>query len=154
MQASIERVAEDSSGYPVTVQWVDKMRFVGSDDCSHSILIDTLIENGGDNSGPTPAKLMLMALAACTSMDVVSILAKSRQKVTSLSVSARGVQNSEYPKYYKEVQLYYNIKGQNLDVSRVERAIKLSEEKYCSVGATISGKAKILIKYKIESNRE
>ena len=93
---------------------------------------------------------MLIAVAACTSMDVVDILAKSRQKLTGLSVSARGVQNEEYPKYYKEIHLLYNVKGKDLDPSRVERAIKLSEEKYCSVGATVSGKAKIIIQYRIE----
>ena len=127
------------------------MQFVAKDDKNHSLVLDTLPESGGDNTGPTPAKLMLMAVAACTSMDVVDILAKSRQKLTGLSVSARGVQNEEYPKYYKEIHLLYNIKGKDLDPSRVQRAIQLSEEKYCSVGATVSGKAKIIIQYGIEA---
>ncbi|MCL4518945.1 MAG: OsmC family protein [Thaumarchaeota archaeon] len=151
MQSSIEQISEQpSSHFPVTVDWVRRMQFVAKDDKNHAIVLDTSPESGGDNSGPTPAKLMLMAVAACTSMDVVDILVKSRQKLTGLSVSARGVQNEEYPKYYKEIHLLYSVKGKDLDPSRVERAIRLSEEKYCSVGATVSGKAKIIIQYRIE----
>ena len=150
MEASFEQVTEQQTSYPVMVDWIRKMQFVARDDKNHSLVLDTLPESGGDNLGPTPAKLMLMAVAACTSMDVVDILAKSRQKLVGLSVSARGVQNEEYPKYYKEIYLFYNVKGKELDKSRVERAIKLSEERYCSVGATVSGKARIIIQYRIE----
>ena len=77
-------------------------------------------------------------------------LEQSRQKLTGLSVSSRGVQNTEYPEYFTEIHLFYSIRGKNLDASRVERAMKLSEEKYCSVGATESGRSKIYIEYKIE----
>ena len=151
MEASIQQVSEQpGSHFPVTVDWVRRMQFVAKDDKNHSLVLDTSPESGGDNTGPTPAKLMLIAVAACTSMDVVDILAKSRQKLTGLSVSARGIQNEEYPKYYKEIHLLYNLKGKDLDPSRVERAIKLSEEKYCAGGATVSGKAKIIIQYRIE----
>ena len=150
MEATIRQVAEEVSGYPVSVQWIDKMKFIGTDDNKHSIVVDTSPELGGDDLGPTPAKLMLIAVAACTSMDVVSILERSRQKLVGLSVAARGIQNGEYPKFYKEIHLFYTFKGEDLDTSRVERAIKLSEEKYCSVGATVSGKAKIFITYRIE----
>ncbi len=153
MEASVEQVAEQPSQfYPITVDWVHKMQFVASDDKNHSLVLDTTPENGGENSGPTPSRLMLMAVAACTSMDVVSILIKSRQKLTGLTVSTRGVQNEEHPKYYKEIYLFYTVKGKELDKSRVERAIRLSEEKYCSVGATLSGRAKIIIQYKIEES--
>ena len=150
MESTIRQVAEEVSGYPVSVQWIDRMKFVGTDDNKHSIIIDTSPELGGDGLGPTPSQLMLMAIASCTSMDVVTILARSRQKLVGLSVAASGIQNRDYPKYYKEIHLFYTVKGEDLDASRVERAIRLSEEKYCSVGATVSGKAKIFIKYKIE----
>lgn len=151
MQSSIERISEKPvSEFPITIDWVRRMQFVAQDDKDHAIVLDTSHENGGDNSGPTPAKLLLIAVAGCTSMDVVDILKKSRQKITGLSVSCRGVQNEEYPKYFKEIDLLYHIKGEGLDPARVERAIRLSEEKYCSVGATVSGKAKISIQYIIE----
>jgi putative redox protein len=150
---NIERVSEDTTSYPVSVEWIDKMKFLATEDRKHSILIDTLPESGGEDLGPTPSRLLLMAVAACTSMDIVSILEKSRQNLTGLKVSARGVQIQEYPKYYSEIHLFYNIRGKDLDFSRVERAIKLSEEKYCSVGATVSGRARIYIKYRLEQDQ-
>ena len=83
MQSSIERITEKhGSQFPITVDWVKRMQFLAQDDKDHAIVLDTSPENGGDNSGPTPAKLLLMAVAACTSMDVVSILEKSRQKIS------------------------------------------------------------------------
>jgi putative redox protein len=162
MQASVEPEEEEgekehskrrnaiSGEYPVTLDWVRNMQFIAHDDKNHSVVLDTSPESGGENSGPTPGRLLLMAVAGCTAMDVVDILVKSRQKLTGLRISSRGVQNQEYPKYYKEIHLKYHLKGIQLDKSRVERAIKLSEEKYCSVGATVSGKAKIFIRYEIE----
>jgi putative redox protein len=81
-------------------------------------------------------------------------LQKSRQNLNGLEVRSRGVQNSKYPKYYKEIYLKYILKGVGLEKSRVERAIHLSEEKYCSVGATVSGKAKIFTSYEILDVKE
>lgn len=153
MKASIEAMdaIPDKESYPVSLNWVQKMQFIGQDDKRHAIVIDASPENGGEATGPTPGRLLLMAVASCTAIDVVDILAKSRQKLTGLKILSRGVQNEEYPKYYKEIHLTYLLKGVELDRERVERAIRLSEEKYCSVGATVSGKAKIIIKYVIEA---
>jgi putative redox protein len=156
MQASIEEEGKTSAKpdskeqFAVSINWIHDMQFVASDDHNHSIVLDTTHEGGGHDSGPTPGRLLLMAVACCTAMDVVDILVKSRQNLTGLRVSCRGVQNSEYPKYYKEIYLKYFLRGVSLEKSRVERAIKLSEEKYCSVGATVSGKAQIFITYEIE----
>lgn len=156
MPATVEedrRGQEAEAKYPVSVNWVQKMQFIGRDDRNHAVVIDTSPESGGENTGPTPGRLLLMAVASCTAIDVVDILIKSRQALTGLQVSSRGIQNSEYPKYYKEIHLKYLLQGVGLDKSRVERAIKLSEEKYCSVGATISGKAKIFTHYEIEEQK-
>ena len=157
MPALIEEVkAEEekpSEPFPVSINWVRKMQFVGRDEHDHSIVIDTTSAGGGENTGPTPMRLLLMAVACCTAMDVVDILEKSRQKLTGFSVLSRGVQNQEYPKYLKEIHLKYILEGKNLAKDRVERAIRLSEEKYCSVGATVSGKAKIFIQYEIRENQ-
>jgi putative redox protein len=149
--AGNEKGAQDTERkYTVNVNWVRKMQFIASDDRNHSIVVDTSTESGGENTGPTPGRLLLMAVAACTAIDVVDILTKSKQLLRELQVSSRGIQNEEYPKYYKEIHLKYLLRGNKLDKSRVERAIKLSEEKYCSVGATVSGKAKIFTHYAIE----
>ncbi len=155
MQTSVEQTSEPaaSSEYPVKIDWVQKMQFVAKDDRNHAIVLDTNPENDGEDTGPTPGRLLLMAVAGCTSMDVVDILIKSRQKLTGLSVSARGVQNKDYPKYYTEMHLFYTVRGVHLEKSRVERAIQLSQEKYCSVGATVSGKAKIFVEYRIEEEK-
>lgn len=139
----------DGKEFPVSVNWVQKMQFIGRDEHNHSVVLDTSPAGGGENSGPTPMRLLLMAVACCTAMDVVDILQKSRQKLTGLSVFSRGVQNEKYPRYLKEIHLKYILEGKNLANDRVERAIKLSEEKYCSVGATVSGKAKIFIEYEL-----
>ncbi|MHB8567079.1 MAG: OsmC family protein [Nitrososphaerales archaeon] len=143
----------DAKDFPISVSWVQKMQFIGKDDINNSIVIDASPAGGGDGSGPSPGKLLLMAVACCTAMDVVDILIKSRQNLTGLSVLARGVQNADYPKFYKEIYLRYLLRGRGLEKNRVERAIKLSEEKYCSVGATVSGKAKIYIEYEIEQEK-
>ncbi len=119
----LEQAGEDATIYPVSVEWIDEMKFLATEDRNHSILIDALPESGGKNFGPTPSRLLLMAVAACTSMDVVSILEKSRQILTGLKVSAKGVQNLEYPKYYTEIHLLYNIRGKHLDISRAKRAL-------------------------------
>ena len=140
--------------YPVSIDWVQKMQFVGRDDKDHAIVLDTSPAAGGDNSGPTPGRLLLMAVAGCTAMDIVDILVKSRQKLTGLSVLARSVQNEEYPKFHKEIYLKYVLRGKGLSKDRVERAIQLSEEKYCSVGATVKGKAKIITEYVIEEEEK
>jgi putative redox protein len=145
---------EKQFDFPVSVSWVKKMQFIGRDEFHHSIVIDTGPELGGERTGPTPGRLLLMAVAACTAVDVVDILAKSRQKLIALTVYCGGVQNDEYPKFYKEIRLKYVLRGISLDRTRVERAIKLSEEKYCSVGATLNGKAKIITQYEIEEKEE
>jgi putative redox protein len=150
MQSNIEKAPDSTTEFPILVNWVQKHQFIAKDETNHAIVIDTALDDHGDETGMSPMKLLLAAVASCTSIDVVDILNKSRQQLTGLSVSARGIQNEEHPKYYNEIHLFYKVSGKNLDKSRVERAIKLSEEKYCSVGATVNGKAKIFTEYQIE----
>ena len=140
---------KSEESFPVSVNWTEGMQFVATDEHNHAIVLDTNREAGGRETGPTPGRLLLMAVASCTAMDVIDILRKSRQKVTGLSVLSRSVKTNVYPKYYKEIYLKYIFKGKQLDKARVERAIKLSEEKYCPVGATVKGKAEIFFEYEI-----
>jgi len=117
-----------------TVTLLDRMTFdaqVGD----HHVMIDAA-SGHGDNRGPTPSMLTLAGLAGCTAMDVASILRKKRQPFTSLVVRAEGEEADDYPHRYTRVTLVYEVGGEGVDRAAVERAVQLSEEKYCSVSAT------------------
>jgi|SRR5579872_1174533 len=144
--------SREKESFPVSVSWVQDLQFIANDEYNHTIVLDASPQTGGHQTGPTPGRLLLMAVAGCTAMDVVDILKKSRQKLTGLSVLSRAVQDEDNPRYYKEIYLRYILRGKALDKSRVERAIRLSEEKYCPVGATVRGKAKIIVEYQIQDD--
>ncbi len=138
--------------YPVQVKWVDKLQFLASDQNNHSIIIDTSKESGGEDLGFSPMKLLLCALGACTAMDIVDILRKQRQRPTSFHVLLRGERNSDYPHYYKTIEMRYVLSGKNITEKALERAIKLSREKYCSVEATLARKPEIASSYEITAD--
>ena len=141
-------MAQEES-YPIRVKWVDKFQFVASDRHNHSIIIDTSTDSGGEDLGLGPMSLLLSALGGCTGMDIVDILRKQRQKPTSLQVFLRGERNKNYPKYYRKIEVRYVVKGKNVERKAVERAIKLSREKYCSVEATLSKSPEIVSSFEI-----
>jgi putative redox protein len=134
----------------VKVKWLEGLRFVASDDKGHSIVIDTSREHGGEGSAFTPMQLLLVALGSCTGMDVVNILQKQRQKLTGFEIVVSGERVAESPRVYDKVHVEYKLKGENLRDKPVRTAIQLSEDKYCSVGATISKTAKISHSYSIQ----
>jgi putative redox protein len=126
-----------------TVQWTDNDRFVGVSSSRHSVVLDTAQEKTANN----PMELVLIGLCGCTATDVVSILRKKRERFTTLEVHARAERAPEPPSVYTEIHLTYRVGGK---VSRkgVEDAVRLSEEKYCSVAAMLNKTAKIT--YSIE----
>ena len=101
----------------------------------------------------TPMELFLVALAGCTAMDVQWILEKQRQKVEGLEISVRGVRREEDPAYYEKIYLEYSVRGQNIRKDAVERAIRLSQQKYCSVRAMIKETVKTHITYTIANGK-
>ncbi|HCG99642.1 MAG TPA: osmotically inducible protein OsmC [Actinobacteria bacterium] len=116
--------------------------------------MDSLPEVGGEGVGIKPIELLLIALAGCTAMDVISIMKKKRQDVREFSIEVEGTQREDFPKSFREIKLVYRIKGENIDEEALKRAIELSEEKYCSVRMTILGMpetASITYSYEIES---
>ena len=131
------------------VTWVDGLTFVGWASSAKAIVLDGRKEVGGSELGPTPMELVLIALAGCTAMDVISILKKQRQKVTSFQVKVRAERAPEHPKVYTEFHLEYIVKGQGISEEAVKRAIQLSREKYCSVGAMLEKAAPIYTSYTI-----
>jgi putative redox protein len=131
----------------VSVKWVEKRQFVGTDSSKHSVVMSSQDEENA--TGMKPSELMLIALGGCTSYDVVDILHKKRQKVTGLAVTVTWEQDEDPPWTYRKIHLHYEVRGKGLKDKAVDSAIKLSEEKYCSVGATLSGKAEITHDYVI-----
>lgn len=101
----------------------------------HKIYIDADESVGGKNSGPRPKPFMMLALAGCTGMDVVSILRKMRVEYDSLNIQIEGELDDEFPKPYTHMKVIYNFKGNNLPKDKIEKAIDLSKERYCGVSA-------------------
>jgi putative redox protein len=121
-----------------TVVWEKGLSFEGKGHTSgFSLPLGADPKGGGDNDGFRPTELLLVGLAGCTAMDVISILSKKRQDVTSFEVKAHGERAVEDPKRFTSFLVEYVVKGKGIDPAAVERAVDLSETKYCSVMATL-----------------
>lgn len=130
----------------IVSKWVGGMAFETDFD-GHKIIVDASEEVGGNNLGVRPKPLMLVALAGCTGMDVVSIMKKMHVEFDEFSVEVEGITSEDHPKKYVEMTVIYRVKGNNVDREKVEKAVKLSEEKYCGVNAVY--KEVIKMNYKI-----
>ncbi len=133
----------------IEVSWEGGYKFSSRDAYGHSVIVDAPQSDGDGFDGMMPGGLLLTSLAGCSGIDVVNILRRQRQDVTGLEVRVEASQQPDPPWTYDEVQLRYVVKGRGLRETLVERAIKLSEEKYCSVGATLSGRCKITSAFEI-----
>lgn len=120
--------------------WVDGERFLTTGSSGHAIIFDS---DRGLNSAPGPMEMVLRALCACSATDVVMILAKARQRFTSVVVEAEGERAPKPPTVYTRIHVRYRVAGHDLDTAAVERAVALSHEKYCSVLATLQHTATI-----------
>ena len=117
----------------------------------HWVMMDTKPEVGGSDSASTPKELVLMALAGCTSMDVIPILKKKKSPVIGYECNVKGIKRDEHPKIFTEIHIEYVFYGDGIKPEDVERAIDLSVTKYCSVSAILSASAKLTHSYRIES---
>ena len=134
----------------VVTRWVTDYKFLSEDAYGHQVVTDAPQEAGEPFDGFMPSQLLLASLAACTGIDVVQLLRKQQQQLTGLEIKVKGVQQPEAPWPYEEIHLQFSLKGRDLKPAMVERAIHLSESKYCSVGATIAGRARITTSFQIE----
>jgi putative redox protein len=114
------------------IKWVEGVSFVAETGSGHAVVIDGAPDAGGRNLGPRPMEMVLAGTAACTAFDVVWILKKARQPVTDCIVEAEAERAAEDPKVFTRIHLVYRVKGKGLKREQVERAVKLSKEKYCS----------------------
>jgi putative redox protein len=118
----------------IQINWLENMAFE-ADVNGHKILLDAAEESGGQNRGARPKPLMLVALAGCTGMDVVSILKKMRVELEGFNVSVEGDLTGEHPKQFTKMHVVYEFKGKDLPIDKLEKAVSLSEERYCGVSA-------------------
>ena len=129
----------------VQVTWVQNEQFVGTDSTNHSIVLST----GKDGTGAKPSDMLLVALGACAGVDVVGILVKKRQKLSGLQIQVDGQQDADPPWAFRKIHVEYILRGQGISEKAVQQAVELSEEKYCSVAATIRGAAETTSSYQI-----
>ncbi|MCP2519237.1 OsmC family protein [Candidatus Aminicenantes bacterium AC-335-A11] len=127
---------------------VKGLQFVGAGGSHHSVVLDSDFE-GNIPAGNKPMELLLIALGGCTGMDVISILRKKRQVVRYFALEVKGYRREEHPRIFEKIEIKYILKGDNLSEEAIQRAIELSQEKYCSVSAMLKPVAKIETSYEI-----
>ncbi len=118
----------------IKATWLNDLSFEVEVD-GHKIYLDTAAEHGGKNLGPRPKPLMMVALAGCTGMDVAAILKKMRVEIESLSVEVEGDITEDLPKRFEGMKVIFRVKGKDVSLASVEKAVMLSKDKYCGVSA-------------------
>ncbi len=122
--------------HKVTTKWLENMAFE-TDFNGHKIIVDADPNFGGENRGPLPKPLLLNALSGCTAMDVVSILKKMQVEFETFEIDVDARMTEEHPKYYDKIHLIYTFKGKDLPMKKLEKAVNLSQERYCGVSAML-----------------
>ena len=133
----------------ISVKWIDGMLMVGKSDSGHAIVMDGPPEIGGENLGVRPMEMLLLGMAGCTMIDVVSTLKKMREDIVDCQTQVRADRAEEYPKVFTNIHVHFILRGNQLNPSNVDKAIKLSAEKYCSASIMIGKTAIITHDYEI-----
>lgn len=131
------------------IKWVEGVSFLGETESNHAVLMDGSPEAGGRNLGARPMELVLLGLGGCSSFDVVLILKKQRQEITDCVAEISADRADSDPKVFTRIHLHFIVTGKNLKPEQVERAIKLSAEKYCSASIMIGKTAEITHDFEI-----
>ncbi|HLZ56759.1 MAG TPA: OsmC family protein [Ktedonosporobacter sp.] len=127
----------------VRAQLATGMRFDVETGSGHKIVLDTAKDDDGQDAGPRPMEMLLVGLAGCAGIDIISMLRKMRQSVIAYEIRVHGIRADEHPRVYTQITVEHIITGQNVQPDTVQRAIKLSEERYCSVNAMLDKTAAI-----------
>jgi putative redox protein len=125
------------------------MTFVGESGSGHAVVMDGAPEHGGRNLGVRPMEMLLLGLGGCTAFDVVMILKKSRQDIVDCEVTIDSDRAEEVPKVFTRIHIHFIVSGSNLDVGKVDKAVNLSAEKYCSASEILGKTAKITHDFEI-----
>lgn len=129
--------------FEVKAKWIGGWKFEGKDGEGHTVRMDWSKEVGGDGDGFRPAELVLWGLAGCTGSDTVEILKKMREPVEDMEVIVTAKKADGYPARFESIEVEYIIKGKGLSPDKVEKAVRLSEDKYCTVGGSLRDAVKM-----------
>lgn len=132
-----------------TVRWVQDVMFIGESGSGHAVVMDGAPDAGGRNLGVRPMEMLLLGLGGCTAFDVVMILKRGREPVADCVVDIDAQRAETDPKVFTHITMHYRISGRGLDPKKVERAVSLSEDKYCSATAIIAKTAQFSRKIEI-----
>jgi putative redox protein len=127
----------------LSVNWIDGMLMVGKSHSGHSITMDGPTEIGGENLGVRPMEMLLLGVAGCTMIDVVTVLKKMRQDLSHCETKISAKRANEHPKVFTDIHIHFIVQGRDLDSIKVEKAIRLSAEKYCSASIMLGKTASI-----------
>jgi putative redox protein len=125
------------------VKWVEQVSFLGETESGHAVLMDGAPAAGGRNLGPRPMEMLLLGAGGCTSFDVIAILKKSRQAVTDCYVELNAERAETDPKVFTKIHMHFVVTGKDIKPEAVEKAIKLSAEKYCSASIMLGATATV-----------
>jgi putative redox protein len=125
------------------IKWVENVCFMGESETGHAVILDGAPDAGGRNLGMRPMEMLLIGMGACSSFDVVTILKKARQPVTDCVAEMEAVRADEVPKVFTKIHVHFIVTGKGLNPVQVERAVKLSAEKYCSASIMLGKAAEI-----------
>lgn len=131
------------------VRWLDHMSFVGESGSGHSVVLDGSPEHGGRNLGVRPMEMLLIGLGGCTAFDVVLMLQKSRQNVVDVEVMLDAERAEDIPHVFTAISAHFKVWGKDLNAKHVERAVKLSADKYCSATKMLEKTAEITYTWEV-----
>jgi putative redox protein len=131
------------------IKWIENVCFMGESETGHAVVLDGAPDAGGRNLGMRPMEMLLIGMGACTSFDVVTILRKARQPITDCVAEISAERADEIPKVFTKIHVHFVVTGKSLNASQVERAVKLSAEKYCSASIMLGKSAEVTHDFEI-----
>ncbi len=131
------------------VKWIEGMAMMGESGSGHAVIMDGSPEAGGRNLGIRPMEMLLIGLGGCSSIDVISILTKQRQAVEDCWVEIDAERADDHPKVFTRIHMHFVVVGKNLDASKVERAVHLSADKYCSASIMMAKTAEMVHDFEV-----
>ena len=134
------------------IKWIEGVSFAGQSESGHTVVMDGPPDSGGKNLGVRPMEMLLLGMGGCSAFDVVHILRKSRQPITDCVAEIDATRADADPKVFTKIHMHFIVTGKGLDARRVEQAIKLSAEKYCSASIMLGKVAEVTHDFEIVEN--